>query len=92
MIDNPSEMLRLVGASAQDLSWFESFGWRDDGVPPASAQDVEAFRRREALLNASLEGLTFAERGTSKAGHLAAAIGARIADFEDARAGDDEAD
>jgi hypothetical protein len=79
--------LAAAGAGADDLAWFDRIGWSDAQVPAARAGDVADYRRREKLLNDSLAGLTFAERGTSQAGRLAAAIGARIADLRDA---DDE--
>jgi hypothetical protein len=91
MIDNPRESLQLLQASAEDIAWFESFGWRDDRVPPVTPQTLDDYKRREAMLNAARDGLTFSERGTSRAGQLAAAIGARIADFED-KASDEEED
>lgn len=84
MIDNPRENLVLAGASAEDIAWFDAFGWRDDAVPPAEAQTLADYRRREAMLNKSIETLTLAERANARAGRLAAALGARIADALDA--------
>jgi hypothetical protein len=82
------DSLKLVGASAADLAWFDSIGWNDADVPPATAESVADYERREALLNATLRAETFAERGASHAGRLAAAIGARLADLRDKQ--DDE--
>ncbi len=83
--------LKLVGASKTDLDWFESIGWNDTNVPPAEPEDVADYERREALLNATLTAETFAERGASHAGRLAAAIGARLADLREPEEDEDEA-
>lgn len=83
MFDHPDEALRLAGASPADIAWFEAIHWQDDAVPPVGAEVLAAYRRREQLLNKTIEHLSFAERGASRAGRLAAAIGARIADFTD---------
>ena len=83
--------LKLVGASKADLDWFESIGWNDANVPPAEPADVADYERREALLNATLKAETFAERGASEAGRLAAAIGARLADLREPEEDEDEA-
>jgi len=84
--------LKLVGASKADLDWFDSIGWNDAEVPPAGPESVADYERREALLNATLKAETFAERGDSQAGRLAAAIGARLADLRDEEEEDDEKD
>lgn len=84
MSDLPlKEALSAHGAGAEDLAWFDSFGWDPAGIPAATPRDMAAYQSREALLNKTLGGLTFAERGNSEAGRLAAAIGARIADLKD---------
>jgi hypothetical protein len=75
--------LMADGADPSDLAWFDRFGWNDAHVPAARPDDLADYRRRETLLNSSIEGLTFAEKGESPAGRLAAAIGARIADLRD---------
>jgi hypothetical protein len=82
--------LKLVGALPADLAWFDSIGWNDADVPPATADDVADYERREALLNATLRAETFAERGASHAGRLAAAIGARLADLRDEQEDEEE--
>jgi hypothetical protein len=84
------DRLTLEGASAADLAWFDAIGWSDAAVSEVQAGEVADYQRREALLNRSVADLTFAERGESLAGRLAAAIGARLADYRDDRAGDDE--
>lgn len=86
------ERLRRAGLSAEDLAWFESFGWDDKNVPPPRPQDMADYRRRETALNASIAGLDFVERGASPEGRLAAAIGARLADARDAAEGEDDED
>jgi len=75
--------LELAGFSGDDLVWFDSFGRDDARVPPPRPDEIADYQRREAALNASIKPLTFAERGESQAGRLAAAIGARIADALD---------
>jgi hypothetical protein len=82
------ERLGLAGLKAADIAWFDSFGSDDARVPPPRPDEVADYARREAALNAAVAALTFAERGESPEGRLAAAIGARIAD---AREGDEDA-
>lgn len=91
-MSNPElrDHLKLVGASKADLDWFESIGWNDANVPPAEPEDVTDYERREALLNATLRAETFAERGESHAGRLAAAIGARLADLREPEEEDED--
>lgn len=80
--------LAAVGMSAEDIGWLESLGWSDAAVPPVKSEaDAAAYSRREAKLNAAVAELTYAERGESTEGKLAAAIGARLAD---AREGGEE--
>lgn len=83
------DRLRAAGASAEDLAWFDRIGWSGSQVPAARPGDLADYLRRESLLNASIAGLTFAERGGSEAGRLAAAIGARIANLRDGDEDDD---
>jgi hypothetical protein len=78
------ERLEMAGLSATDLAWFDSFDCDDARVPAPRPEEVADFSRREAALNAAIKALTFAERGESAEGRLAAAIGARIADARDA--------
>lgn len=68
----------------EDQRWFRSIGWDDAQVPPVRS-DVEAadYARREAALTGAIEGLTFAERGDSAEGRLAAAIGAALANWRE---------
>ena len=82
--------LKLVGAQPADLAWFDSIGWNDADVPPATADNAADYERREALLNATLRAETFAERGASHAGRLAAAIGARLADLREKAENEDD--
>ena len=77
---------KLLADSADqgDLAWFEGLGWNDAKVPQVGADaDLDDLRRREEKLNASVAHLSFAERAASPEGKLAAAIGARIADWTD---------
>ena len=76
--------LLAAGADQTDLDWFDSLGWSDAATPLVRNEaDVAAFRRREQKLSAAVAHLTFAERAASPEGKLAAAIGARIADWQD---------
>ena len=83
---------RLVasGAPEADIAWFDQIGWDPARVPPLREQDVMAYRHRIDLLTGLVDSLTFAERGNSDAGRMAAAIGARVADYEDEQDGDEE--
>jgi len=83
------ERLNLAGLTGADIDWFESFGCDDARVPKPRADQLADYRRREAALNASIAALSFAERGESSEGRLAAAIGARIADAEDEASGEE---
>lgn len=77
------ERFRLAGLTSADLVWLESFGWDDAAVPQPRPDEIDNYRRRETALNASIAALSFAERGESLQGRLAASIGARIADALD---------
>ncbi len=83
------DRLELAGFTGDDLAWFESFDGDDARVPEPRPDEIADYRRREAALNASIKPLTFAERGESAAGKLAAAIGARVADAMDPPDSDD---
>ena len=77
------EKLQLAGLTGVDLAWIDSFGGDDAAVPPPRPDEIADYRRREAALNAAVAPLTFAERGESLEGKIAAAIGAKIADALD---------
>ena len=77
------ERLQRAGLTGADLAWINSFGGDDAAVPPPRPNEIADYRRREAALNASIAPLTFAERGESAEGKLAAAIGAKVADALD---------
>ena len=77
------ERLRRAGLTGADLAWINSFGGDDAAVPKPRPDEIADYRRREAALNASVAPLTFAERGESPEGKLAAAIGAKVADVLD---------
>ena len=91
MNSSPAETrarLAAAGIGADDLRWLDSIGWSAAAVPPVKSEAAaEAYRRREAKLNAAVARLTYAERGESVEGKLAAALGARLADW---REGDDD--
>jgi hypothetical protein len=74
------ERLLMAGLTAADLAWLDSFGWSDSQVPQPRPDEIDDYRRREAALNAIIAPLSFAERGESIEGRLAAMIGARAAD------------
>lgn len=83
-IDEARARLLAAGADQKDLDWFDSLGWNDAHTPPvASDADAATLKRREEKLNAAVAHLSFAERADSPEGKLAAAIGARIADWKD---------
>lgn len=74
-----------AGLSDRDVRWLDSIGWADSAVPEVESEGQLAdYRRREATLNKAIEHLTFAERAQSPEGRLAAALGARIADWSEA--------
>ncbi len=77
------ERLQLAGFSAADIAWFESFGGDASRVPAPNPDDIAAYRRREAALNAAVAPLSFSERGELPEGRLAAAIGAQVANAQD---------
>jgi hypothetical protein len=77
------ELLRQGGLTADDLAWLDALGWNDAAVPPANASNAADYRRREAALNHAIRNLAFTERGESREGRMAAAIGARLADLRD---------
>lgn len=79
----PHELLTRQGLTAEDLAWFDSIDWDESAVPAVDASQLAAYRRREAALNRAIAPLTFAERGQSREGRLAAALGARLADWRD---------
>jgi len=84
------ERLVMAGLDAADLAWFDSFGCDEARVPAPRLADIPLWRRREAALNEAVAALTFAERGQSREGRLAAAIGAAVADAEDKASGEGE--
>lgn len=74
----------VAGLGAEDMAWIDGLRWNDAAVPPLAGEGQLAdYRRRERLLNAAVAHLSFAERAHSPEGRLAAAIGARIADWQD---------
>lgn len=76
--------LLAAGADRKDIDWFDGLGWNDSRTPPVRTEgDLADFKRREEKLNASVAHLSFAERAASPEGKLAAAIGARIANWGD---------
>ena len=73
-----------AGLGPDDMAWLDGLRWSDSAVPPVAGEgQVADYRRRERALNAAVAHLTFAERGESPEGKLAAAIGAKIADWQD---------
>jgi hypothetical protein len=75
--------LAAAGMSGEDLAWLDRHGWNDADIPPPSTDEIEAYERREAVLNSAIAGSGISERGESLEGKLAAAIGARLADLRD---------
>ncbi len=79
-----------AGLGPDDMAWLDGLGWRDSAVPePRSEADLTDYRRRERALNAAVAHLSFAERAESAEGKLAAAIGARVADWQDKSDGEE---
>lgn len=82
--------LLAAGANKGDLAWLDGLGWSDANAPRVRGEaDLAELKRREAMLNASVAHLSFAERAASPEGKLAAALGARIADWSERGDGDD---
>lgn len=83
--------LTSAGLGQSDLNWLAGANWRADSIPPVANQaEHDDYARREQALNRAVEHLSFAERGVSREGQLAAAIGARIADWRDRGEDDDD--
>ena len=75
---------RAAGLTAADIAWLDGIGWSDAAVPdPKGEAEIAEYRRREKALAAAVAHLSFAERAESPEGKLAAALGARIADWKD---------
>ncbi len=81
--------LTQAGLTQADFSWFDGFDWNDKAVPALRADQMADYQRREAVLNKAVAELSFAERGESIEGKLAAAIGAIVANAKDAQDGED---
>ena len=78
--------VRLLGAGLgqADMRWIDGLNWSDAAVPPIRDEAQFAdYRRREKILNAAVAAVSFAERAASPEGRLAAAIGARVADWRE---------
>ena len=70
--------------SAEDAAWLRANGWNDAAVAPiASAADAARYGRIEAAIGKALKATSFAERAESAEGRLAAALGARLADWRE---------
>jgi hypothetical protein len=79
--------------SAADAAWLNAIGWSDAAVSPIeTAQQAARYERIEAALNKAIAALSFAERGDSAEGRLAAALGAKLADWRDKADRDDDED
>jgi hypothetical protein len=75
--------LAAAGMSGEDLAWLDRHGWNDADIPPPATDEIEAYERREAMLNSAIAGFGVSERGESLEGKLAAAIGARLANLRE---------
>jgi hypothetical protein len=70
--------------SAEDAAWLRRQGWNDAALPPiASARDAERYARIEAAIGKAMKGSSFAERGESAEGRMAAALGAHLANWRE---------
>jgi hypothetical protein len=84
MIDTTNHrLLQQEGLTTDDLAWLDTLGWNDAAVPAADASNAADYQRRESALNRAIQHLNFKERGESREGRMAAAIGARLADLRD---------
>lgn len=76
--------LSASGMASADLRWLESIGYDDASIPEVgSEEDAEAYRRREQHLNRAVADLLLPERVIRPESKIAAAIGARLADWAD---------
>ena len=76
--------LKQHGMTNADLAWLDAIGWSDAAVAPiASEQEAKDYARREAALNGSIAQLLAADRMGRVESKLAAAIGARVADWRE---------
>ncbi|MGL4324420.1 MAG: hypothetical protein ACRCTD_10310 [Beijerinckiaceae bacterium] len=83
--------LAAAGLPPADLRWLESIGFDDAAVPPVESEFVLAdYERRAQALTAKAAELTLWERESAAESKLAAAIGARIADWKDRAEGEDD--
>lgn len=83
--------LSAAGLDSADLRWLESLGFDDAAIPPVeSAQQAADYERRASRLTALAGRLSLWERETALESRLAAAIGARLADWKDQQSGEDE--
>lgn len=83
--DHPSVAPTLkADLSPADRAWLDSIGWSDAAVPPIADQvAAERYARIEAAIAKASAALSYAERGESLEGRLAAALGARLADWRE---------
>lgn len=80
-----------AGLPPDDMVWLDGLGWSDSAIPAvASDGQLADYQRRERALNAAVAHLTFPERADSPEGRLAAALGARIADWREKGDGDED--
>ncbi len=76
------ERLMKAGMADEDVSWLDARRWNDAAIPPVMWPcDTDLYRRREALLNKAIQELGAAKRSESLEAKLAAAIGARLANW-----------
>jgi hypothetical protein len=73
-----------AGLGPDDMVWLDRIEWSDRAVPPIESDiQYQEYRRRERALNAAVSHLSFAERAESAEGRVAAALGARAADWNE---------
>lgn len=83
---SPESRARLLaaGLGGEDMAWLDALDWNDAAAPPARSEaEVEAYKRRERILNTAISALSFAERADSPEGRMAAALGAHAANWAD---------
>ncbi|MDE2577402.1 MAG: hypothetical protein KGL46_01215 [Hyphomicrobiales bacterium] len=88
-LDEARVRVMAAGLSADDVAMLDKLGWNDSAVAPVKSEEQAArYRRIEKALNEAVAPLSFAERGDSPEGKMAASFGAAVANWGDK--GDDE--
>ena len=81
-----------AGLTARDLAFLEAIDWDDARVPSATEDTIALYRALEDGLNKAVAHLDIDVRIRLPENRLAAAIGARIADWRERHESADEAE